>query len=74
MCVDALFLLSNHSVVSDCLQPPWTTVACQAPLSMGFPRQEYWSGLPLPTPVWMHITHIQAQVPGKMVFLHLERG
>ena len=22
------------------------TVACQAPLSMGFPRQEYWSGLP----------------------------
>ena len=25
---------------------PWT-VACQAPLSMGFPRQEYWSGLPL---------------------------
>ena len=24
---------------------PWT-VACQAPLSMGFPRQEYWSGLP----------------------------
>ena len=26
---------------------PWT-VACQAPLSMGFPRQEYWSGLPFP--------------------------
>ena len=27
-------------------------VACsrQAPLSMGFPRQEYWSGLPLPSP------------------------
>ena len=24
---------------------PWT-VACQAPLSMGFSRQEYWSGLP----------------------------
>ena len=28
---------------------PWT-VACQAPLSMGFPRQEYWSGLPCPPP------------------------
>ena len=27
---------------------PWT-VAYQAPLSMGFPRQEYWSGLPFPT-------------------------
>ena len=28
---------------------PWT-VAQQAPLSMGFPRQEYWSGLPCPPP------------------------
>ena len=26
------------------------TVACQAPLSMGFPRHEYWSGLPFPSP------------------------
>ena len=26
---------------------PWT-VACQSPLSMGFPRQEYWSRLPFP--------------------------
>ena len=28
---------------------PWT-VAYQAPLSMGFSRQEYWSGLPFPSP------------------------
>ena len=28
---------------------PWTT-ACQASWSMGFSRQEYWSGLPFPTP------------------------
>ena len=28
---------------------PWT-VAHQAPLSMRFPRQEYWSGLPFPSP------------------------
>ena len=27
-----------------------TTEACQAPLSMGFTRQEYWSGLPFPSP------------------------
>ena len=27
---------------------PWT-VTCQAPLSMGFFRQEYWSGLPFPS-------------------------
>ena len=26
------------------------TVACQAPLSMGFSRQEHWSGLPFPSP------------------------
>ena len=26
------------------------TVALQAPLSMGFSRQEYWSGLPFPSP------------------------
>ena len=26
---------------------PWT-VACQAPLSVGFSRQKYWSGLPFP--------------------------
>ena len=29
---------------------PWTA-AYQAPLSMGFSRQEYWSGLPLPSPL-----------------------
>ena len=28
---------------------PWT-IACQAPLPMGFFRQEYWSGLPFPSP------------------------
>ena len=28
---------------------PWT-VAHQAPLSVGFPRQEYWSGLSFPSP------------------------
>ena len=31
---------------------PWT-VACQAPLSMGFSRQEYWSGLPFPSPEYL---------------------
>ena len=37
-----------HQVVSDSFVTLWT-VACQAPLSMGFPRQEYWSGLPFPS-------------------------
>ena len=38
--------------VLSCVQlfvTPWTA-AHQAPLSMGFSRQEYWSGLPLPSP------------------------
>ena len=30
-------------------ETPWT-VAYQAPLPMGFSRQEYWSGLPFPSP------------------------
>ena len=31
------------------LVTPWT-VPCQTPLSMGLSRQEYWSGLPFPSP------------------------
>ena len=41
-------LLSHFSRVQ-----PWGnlwTVACQAPLSIGFSRQEYWSELPFPSP------------------------
>ena len=43
-----LLLLSRFSRVQ-LLVTPWT-VAYQAPLSMGFARQEYWSGLPCPPP------------------------
>ena len=46
--LSSLLLLPSCSVRSDYVTP-WT-VACQAPLSMGFPRQEYWSGLPFPFP------------------------
>ena len=35
--------------MSDIFATPWT-VARQVPLSMGFLRQEYWSGLPFPSP------------------------
>ena len=40
----------SSSVTSDSLRPPWT-VAYQAPPSMEFPRQGYWSGLPFPSPM-----------------------
>ena len=44
--------------MSDSLATPWT-VACPAPLSMGFPRKEDWSGLPLPSPVGLPLPQIE---------------
>ena len=35
--------------MSDSFVTPWTVVL-QAPLSVGFPRQDYWSGLSFPSP------------------------
>ena len=40
----------SHSVVSDSLWPHGPHGAHKAPLSMGFSRQEYWSGMPFPSP------------------------
>ena len=39
----------GHSVLSDPFVTPWPMVR-QAPPSMDFPRQEYWSGMPFPPP------------------------
>ena len=41
--------VKSLSSVRSLFATPWT-VAYQAPLSMGFSRQEYWSGLPFPSP------------------------
>ena len=41
---------------------PWT-VALQAPLSMGFSRQEYWSGLPSPPPGDLPDPGIESESP-----------
>ena len=47
----------SRSVVSDSVTP-WTA-ASQAPPSMGFSRQEYWSGLPSPSPsIWTTCQYI----------------
>ena len=48
VCVCVCVCLLSHSVVSD--SATLWTVAPQAPLSMGFSRQEYWNGLPFPPP------------------------
>ena len=45
-----LLLLSTFSHVQLLLTP--RTAAYQAPPSMGFSRQEYWSGVPLPSPIF----------------------
>ena len=45
----AYSILSESSMVSSDSATPWT-VAYRAPPSMGFSRQEYWSGLPFPSP------------------------
>ena len=43
------WLSESESEVAQSCPTPWT-VAYQAPPSMGFSRQEYWSGLPFPSP------------------------
>ena len=42
-------MLFADVLVIESFVSPWT-VACQTPLSTGFPRQEYWSGLPSSSP------------------------
>ena len=49
MCVCVCTVVADYLQVMSDSVTPWT-VALQAPLSMGFPRQEYWSGLPFPSP------------------------
>ena len=53
-----LLLLSHFSCVQLCATP--STAAYQAPLSLGFSRQEYWSGLPFPSP--MHESDSESEV------------
>ena len=51
MCELIVHVCVSHSVVSDSLQPhEGVFVDPQAPLSIKFSRQEYWSGLPFPSP------------------------
>ena len=64
-----LCALLSCLVVSNSFVTPWT-ITQQASLSMGFPKQEYWSGLPFPTPressrprnrarIFLHLLHWQ---------------
>ena len=56
------------AVVSDFVWPP-RTAAHQAPLSLGFSRQEYWNGLPFPAP--MHNqpqTHVTSKINSSYIY------
>ena len=59
------------------------TVVFQAPLSMGFSRQEYWSGLPFPSPgdllnpgikhgsPALQVNSLPSEPPGKALYVHI---
>ena len=56
-----LLLSAGYSVMSDSVIP-WI-VGFQAPLSMEFSRQDYWSGLPFPSPEDLPVPRIE---PGSL--------
>ena len=60
-----MFVLRS-SVMSDSFATPWTVAACQAPLSMEFSRQEYWSGLPFPPPGDLPNPRIEPKSPSSL--------
>ena len=56
-----------------CVQPlvtPWTATY-QAPPSMGFSGQEYWSGLPLPSPIYTIYIHITYIIHIIIMYIHM---
>ena len=74
-CISPLML--SHLTHVQVFATQWT-VTCQAPLSVGFPRQEYWSGLPCPSPgnfpvcVYLHhIFLIYLSVNGHLGYFHI---
>ena len=56
-----LLLLSRFSRVQLCTTPE--TAAHQAPPSLGFSRQEHWSGLPFPSPVHESESEVKQSCP-----------
>ena len=58
MCVCAKLLQSCLTLCD-----PMDYIACQAPLSKGFSKQEYWSGLPFSSPAGLLYTGIEPASP-----------
>ena len=71
-----MFVCAQLLVMCDSVTP-WT-VACQTPLSMIFPRQELWSGLPSSPPGYLpktrdrtHISHPALAAENYLALCHL---
>ena len=67
---------SESEVAQSCrlLATPWTA-AYQAPPPMGFSRQEYWSGVPLPSPyIYTHMSKSLCHTPGKNNYIINQLG
>ena len=56
------FLLHSRTVIFNSFVFLWT-VACRAVLAIGFPWQEYWSGLPFPSPGDLRDPRIELSSP-----------
>ena len=61
----------SGSVMSHSLQSRGLYVACQAPLSMGFSRQEHWSGQPFPSPGDLPNPGMEPRSPAMQGYLSL---
>ena len=61
-----------HAQLHNCVQPFATlwTIAHQTSVSMRFPRQEYWSGLPFPSPSDLPDPRIEPTSPASPVLAH----
>ena len=56
-------LNSKKNILMENLRSTKSTVDSKFPLSMGFPRQQYWSGLPFPSPEDLPNPGIEAAFP-----------
>ena len=66
---------SEREVAQSCptLKTPWPA-AYQAPPSLGFSRQEYWSGVPLPSPKEeQEMANVQKEVSKLMDYMNTEQ-
>ena len=68
-----MICLSMCLAAQSCLFATSWTVAGQAPLSMGFSRQEYWSGLPFPSPLFVWGFYKILTSPAKLKIRYAEK-